>query len=141
MHDAKSAHTATAMIYFSIFISLCILEFISYVEHSVRSVGIILLWELRELVGAVAGSAVGLLGIVASALLISARNDATIVEHVGKHEVDRQASMLEVDAAADRDVGHEAAVALRLWVDKEVSFVVDGLACLESFLVTQARGV
>lgn len=89
------------------------LELVVNQQHTVDAVGIELTRTLLEAVGIV-GALLLLLG-VETVLLHTAGTDLDVVQDVGQHQVEADASaLLQAERLADRGVEHEAAVALAL---------------------------
>ena len=113
MHEARSRGVRAIKIYIIFFMSL-LLEFISYVQHSVNAHCIILLGVEREPVSPVVAGSVVAQGVVRTALLVATAHHLLVVKNVVHHQVDREAALMQADVAAYRAVEHKAALALCL---------------------------
>ena len=62
-----------------------------------------------------------------------------VVEDVGHHEVDAQAAMLQIDAAANRTVHHPTAVTLILWRDNRIASLINAAGLVQTTLIAVIR--
>ena len=65
----------------------------------------------------------------------------SVVEDVGHHEVDAQAAMLQIDAAANGAVHHPAAMSLVLWRDDRIACLIDTADLVQAALIAVVRRV